>query len=124
VIEGRGYAYDRVEYVQMDDHPGLELVVGRQISDQVLRAVSVYSFAERMARQLLSAGYTRFLTCDLDADARKELMVLRPGQLDTDNGVAEVYSIKDGVMERTNEAPMSGPADKLRRIVTGGLHGG
>jgi len=123
-IEGRGYAFDRVEYVQMDETPGLELIVGRQISDQVLRAVSVYSFTEGTARQILSAGYTRFLTCDLDSDDRKELMILRPGQLDTDNGIAELYRVNGGMMERSNEAPMSGPADKLKRIAIGGLHGG
>lgn len=123
-IEGHGYAFDRVEYVQMDNRPGLELIVGRQISDQVLRAVSVYTFADGRARKLLSANYTRFLTCDLDADQVGELLVLRPGQADTDNGVAELYAVKDGSMERYNEAPMSEPADKLKRILTGKLHGG
>ncbi len=29
----------RWEYVQMDNAPGYELVVGRQLSDQVLRSV-------------------------------------------------------------------------------------
>ncbi len=123
-IEGHGYAFDRVEYVQMDNRPGLELIVGRQISDQVLRAVSVYTFADGQARQLMSTNYTRFLTCDLDADQVGEMLVLRPGQADTDNGVAELYAVKDGNMERYNEAPMSEPADKLKRILTGKLHGG
>lgn len=123
-IEGHGYAFDRVEYVQMDDRPGLELIVGRQISDQILRTVSVYTFAEGNAKQLLSASYTRFLTCDLDADGAGELMILRPGQSDTDNGVAELYTVENGVMERYEEAPMSEPVDKLKRILTGKLHGG
>ena len=123
-IEGHGYAFDRVEYVQMDDKPGLELIVGRQISDQVLRAVSVYTFVSGEARQLLSTGYTRFLTCDLDADHVGELLILRPGQADTDNGIAELYAVEAGNMERYNEAPMSEPVDKLKRILPGKLHGG
>lgn len=123
-IEGHGYAFDRVEYVQMDDRPGLELIVGKQLSDQVLRVVSVYTFANGEAKQLLSTNYTRFLTSDLDGDDIGELLVLRPGQADTDNGIAELYAMKDGNMERYNEAPMSEPVDKLKRIIPGKLHGG
>ena len=40
-IESHGTAFEQVEYVNMDDKPGLEMVVGRRISDQVLRSLSV-----------------------------------------------------------------------------------
>lgn len=122
-IEGGGTEYDLVEYIQLDDG-GLELVVGRQISDQLVRSVSVYSFSDNQARQLLSTKYTKFLTCDLDQDQLGEIMIIRPGQSDTDNGVAELYRMVNGAMEKTNDAPVSGPADKLRRVITGKLHDG
>ena len=67
-IESNGTAFDQVEYVDIDDQPGLELVVGRQVSDQVLRNVSVYTFAGGEAEQLMSAGYSKFLSCDLNRD--------------------------------------------------------
>lgn len=123
-LESNGSAFDQVEYVQMDEARGMELVVGRQVSDQVLRSVSVYSFDGTVMEQLVNVNYTKFLTCDLDSNGLKEVLVLRPGQSETDNGVAELYSIRDGAMERSNEATMSESADQLKRIITGTLQGG
>ena len=124
-IESNGSAFDLVEYAQMDDSPGLELVVGSQLADQVLRSVTVYTFDDEMAPQLqVSANYTKFLTVDLDVDGLTELFVLHPGQTDTDNGVAALYGMEGGVMERSNEMNMSQPADKLKRILVGKLHNG
>ena len=43
-IARNGSSFEQVEYVQMDGQPGLEMVVGCQVSDQVLRSVGVYRF--------------------------------------------------------------------------------
>ena len=123
-VDGSGSYFDMVEYIQMDEKPGLEMVVGRQLSDQVLRSVSIYSMRDGSAQQLVSTNYTKFLTCDLDVDGQSEVMVLRPGLSETDNGVAELYTMVNGNVERSNEAVMSGPTDRLRRIILGKLHGG
>ena len=123
-IESNGSGFDLVEYVQMDDRPGLELVVGSLLSDQILRSVSVYSFSQAKAEMLMAANYTKFLTIDMDEDSRSELFVLRPGQTATDNGVAELYRIENGTVERSNEVNMSEPVDHLKRIVIGKLYGG
>lgn len=124
-IESNGSAFDLVEYVQMDDTPGVELVVGSQLADQVLRSVSVYTFNMDIVPQLqVSANYTKFLTVDLDGDSRTELFVLYPGQSDTDNGVAALYGMENGVMERSNEMNMSQPSTNLKRILVGKLHNG
>ncbi len=123
-IESNGSAFDQVEYVQMDGVGGLEVVVGSQLSDQVLRSVSVYTFSGGEAEQLVSANYTKFLTVDLDMDNRVELFVLRPGQSETDNGVAELYGVENGIMERSNEVNMSASPDKLKRVIIGKLHDG
>ena len=121
-IESNGAAFDQVEYVQMDDQPGLEMVVGRQVSDQLVRSVSVYTFSEGTGMQLLSTNYRKYVVVDLDSDGYTELFVLRSGQTETDNGIAELYSIRDGMMERSNEATLSQPADSLKRILVGKLH--
>lgn len=123
-VEGTGSAFDQVEYVQMDGKPGLELVVGRQVSDQVLRSVSVYSFASGDAEKLLSTSYSKYLTVDLDRDSKTELMILRPGQAETQNGIAELYGVENGIMERSAELSMSGPVDRLKRVIIGKLNGG
>lgn len=123
-VESNGSSFDQVEYVDMDGKGGVEIVVGRQLSDQVIRSVSVYTFAGGELIQLLSANYTKFLATDLDNNNQSELFILRPGQTETDNGVAELYAMKSGVMERYNEAGMSQPADKLKRVIIGKLDGG
>ena len=124
IISGTGAAFDVVEYARVDDRPGYELIVGHQVSDQVVRSVSVYTFTEGRASLLMSANYTKFLTYDLNADGRSELMVLRPGEADDANGVAELYSYNSGAMERSNQVAMSESADRLKRVITGKLHGG
>ena len=124
VIRSTGSAFELVEYVQMDGKGGMELVVGRQVSDQVVRSLCVYTFTDGQAQQLLSTNYSKFITCDLDSDSLVELMVIRPGQTAADKGVCELYGITGGVMERYNEATLSGPVDALKRVIQGKLLGG
>ena len=124
VIESNGSAFDQVEYIQLDGTPGMEIVAGYQVSDQVLRSVCVYRFDGYQANRLVNANYVRFITCDLDMDGLSEVMVLRPGILETDNGVAEVYGMENGLVERSSEAVMSESVYKLKRLITGKLHDG
>lgn len=123
-IEGNGAAFEQIEYVDFDEKPGCELVIGRQVSDQVLRNVSVYTFSGESAELLLQVGYTKFLTCDLDENGRKELMVLRPGEGETERGMAVLYSAGNGQVERSVETELSAEPSRIRRIRTGRLHGG
>lgn len=122
--ECNGSAFDQIEYVDMDGNGGLEIVVGRQLSDQVIRSASVYTLSDGELVQLTSVNYTKFLTVDLDGDSFSELFVLRPGQTETDSGVAELYYMKNKAIERYNEVSMSQPADKLKRLIVGKLVGG
>ena len=41
-IECNGTSFEQVEYVQMNDRPGVEIVVGRQVSDQGCRRGAQY----------------------------------------------------------------------------------
>ena len=79
VIEASGTAFDQVEYIQMDGQPGLELVVGRQVSEQVLRNLTVYRFQEGQAEQMLTVNYQKYLTLDMNEDGKSDLFVLHPG---------------------------------------------
>ena len=123
-IESNGAAYDQVEYIQMDDKPGVEVIIGRQISDQLVRSVSIYTFSNGEAEQMVTANYRKFITVDLNENGLSELFILRPSKVQTESGVAELYSMETGIMERSNEVMMSGPVDKLKRIIAGKLHGG
>ncbi len=123
-VECNGSAFDQVEYVDMDDRGGVEIVVGRQLHNQVIRTASVYTLAGQELVQLVSVNYTKLLTTDLDTDGHAELFLLRPGLSETDNGVAELYRMNKMTMERYNEVAMSQPVDRLKRIIVGKLDGG
>lgn len=123
-IECKGSAFELIEYVDMDGKPGMEIVVGRQVSDQVLRSLSVYTFSGGAAEQLMSVSYSKFVTSDLDRDGKTELMVIAPGETETDNAAASLYSFQDGAMVRSTEVGLSEPADHIKRIMVGSLHGG
>ena len=123
-VQSNGTSFDLVEYVDMDDQPGVEIVVGRQVSDQVLRSVSVYTASGESLEQVLTVNYTKILTVDLDNNGTSKLVVIGPGETDTDNGVVQMYSMTDGAVVRSNEVNMSRPVDKLKRIITGKLYGG
>lgn len=118
-LESTGTAFEQVEYAQIDGSAGMELIVGRQVSDEVLRALSVYTFRSGQAELLASTVYTRFLTTDLDTNGQKELVVFRPGA--DNNGVAEIYDYQNNAMERRSEAAMSAPVDGVKRVITGNM---
>ncbi len=123
-IELGGSAFDRVEYAQIDGRGGVEIVVGRMLSDQMLRSVSVYSLSNGEAEHLVTANYRSFLTVDLDDNRQSELFVIRPGAAEIEPALVELYAVRDGIVERSMERKMSQSADKLKRILIGKLHGG
>lgn len=123
-IDLPGASFDKVEYAQIDGNPGLELVVGSQVSDRVSRSVCVFGFADGEARQLVTADYLNFLTVDLNANGLSEVFVLRNGPTENDRGIVELFSVNNGVMERSVEITMSETADKLKRLLVGKLSGG
>lgn len=123
-IESTGTAFEQVEYIQMDADGGYEIVVGRQVSDQVLRSVSVYTMQGGEVEQCVTANYSKFVCHDLDADGFSEMLLLRPGDAESDNGIAELYGIEDHTMERSAEVNMSEPSDAIKRIMVGKLNDG
>lgn len=122
VIEGDGSGFDAVEYAQIDGEPGMEIVLGRRLSDQIVQSLAVYTCREGQMVELMTCNYAEFQITDLDADERKDIFVLR---LETEEraGVAELYSWRDGHMERAQEANMSVGAKQIKRIITGSLEG-
>ncbi len=118
VIEGDGSAFDSVDYVQLDGQPGLELLVGRQLSNQVLQSLSVYSYTGERMVELMSANYSEYALVDLDGDNCRDVFLLR---LETEErtGVAELYRWREGQMTRDQEANLSVGALAVKRIITG-----
>lgn len=123
-IECSGTAFEQVEYVQLNEGAGFEMVVGRQVSDQVLRSVSVYTMVNGQMEQLLTANYAKYICSDLRAEGISELLILRPGDIDSGKGIAELYNFRGGTVNRYPQIAMSAPADQIKRIIPGKLEGG
>ena len=75
-IEGYGFAFEFVEYANVDDRPGLDIIVGRQVGEQVVRSIGVYRFTSGFSRQLMSSSYSRVITADFDGNGREDLIRL------------------------------------------------
>ncbi len=106
-IEGYGFAFDFVEYAQMDNRPGLEIIVGRQVSNELIRSVSVYRFTSGFSRLLVSSSYSRMMTSDLNEDGIREMVLLNPGESAVSKGTATFYGFKDDQMQRLAVANLS-----------------
>lgn len=122
-LDSTGTAFDQVEYIQMDGQPGLELVVGHQLSDQVLRNMSVYTFSGDTVRLLMNANYSKLMSCDLNKDGCGDLFLIHPGEQENDNAFAMLYTV-GGEVTRSAEAELSVPVENLKRIITGVLESG
>lgn len=123
-LESSGTAYVQVQYAKISGGPGYDLVLSMQVSDQVVRTVSVYTMMDGRMEQMLTANCSQFVCTDLDSDRKSELLVLRPGEFPVKNGVAELYTIRNGMVERSNEVTMSEPADSIKKIMISSLNDG
>lgn len=118
VIEGDGAEFSCAQYVSMDDAPGLELLLGRKLSDQVLQSLSVYTLSDGVVTEQMTANYSQFTVADLDNDGKNDLLLLRL-EADSVSGVAELCRFRSGRMERGHAQSLSAGAVQLRRITTG-----
>ena len=119
-IEFSGSAFEQVDYIRMSNG-GYELVVGRRVSDQSLRTVSIYSLVNGKMEQKMTTSYYRYVCCDLDSDGYSEVLVLRPGEKDSDKGMAKLYRIQNGVMESSDAVDMSQQVNHIKRIKVSSL---
>ncbi len=118
IIEGDGSSFDAVEYAQLDGKPGLEILVGRQLSEQIPQSLCAYSYQNGVLTELMSTNYLEFTVVDLDRDDRKDVFLLRAPSEERVT-VAELYRYVNDQMERAPEAYLSSGAKEIRRIVTG-----
>ena len=118
-VESTGTAFEQVDYVQLDGEQGLEMVVGHQVQNQVLRSLSVYEFTGQQPEKLLTANYQKYLTYDIDDDGQQEIVVLNPGRTESDNGTICVFSMNHGQIEQSAEVQLSRPLSQMKFIKTG-----
>lgn len=118
VIEGDGSAFDSVEYLQLDGEPGLEILVGRQLSEQITQSLTVYAYRQESAVELMSSNYTEYTVADLDGNDCRDIFVLRM-ETEERSGIVDLYRCVNGKIEREPEVYLSAGAQQVKRIVSG-----
>jgi len=105
-IPGVGTSFDSVSYVQVDGSPGLEILVGRSISEQVIKSISVYHFQGNSTVELMAANYSTYTVFDLDADGRQDLFLIR-FEAETQTGAVEDQRPQhlDGIAQSSQKQP-------------------
>lgn len=120
----KGASFEQVQYAEIDDKPGCELIVGTQLNEKVTRTVSLYSFASGQTTKIKSMIYIKFVVCDLDSNGRSELMVIQNGEAEADSGSVRLYSYSDGNVVGSVEAKLSVSPEHIRRIAVNKLDSG
>lgn len=123
-IQCKGAAFEQVQYADIDENGGSELIVGTQLSEKVTRTVAVYSFASGQSNKIKSMVYVNFLVCDLDADGKSELMIVQDGNSTSGNAVARLYRYSNGTMSSSPEAMLSVPPEYIQRMSVNALSSG
>ena len=123
-LEMNGSSFEQVIYAQMDDKPGVELIVGRRLANQVMRIAAVYSFADGQGTQQINTIYAKFLTADLTGDGKQELVVIREGDTDVSAGSVVLFHWQDGDIERTREIRLSQRVEQIKRLKVSRLQSG
>lgn len=110
-----GTAFDFIEFANLDDRPGVEIVLGKQVGKGVVRSAAVYRLSDGAVDQLLEIAYTKILCYDLDADAQAELLVVHAGENDI-YGKAYLYRYEDEQLRVSTQMPLTLAADSIDTI--------
>ncbi len=123
-VEGNCMAFDYIGYAQLDGEPGLEIIVGRQLGNEVTRSLSVYRFSSEHVSELLQTSYERLLLCNYDADDISELLLISEKQTEEGSAKISLYQLFEGKIQPTVETDLSAQIDDIRKASSGKLYGG
>lgn len=123
MLESDGSNFSSVEYLQIDGQDGLEVLIGRQIGEQVPQSMGVYALQSGRMVELMSTTYQEYTTADLDLNGMSDIVILSY-DAEERNGVVERYCWRNGQLERDPEVLMSNSVDAVKRIITGYLQPG
>lgn len=122
-VEGSGSAFDHVLYVPFDDVPGYEIVLGRQISGQVMQLLNVYALRDGELTELMNANYSEFITTDLTGSGRQDILVIRSDG-DMQCEIVELYTWKNAQLFKEREVSSVANVTSVKRIITGNVFSG
>lgn len=121
VIEGEGTAVYSIDYENLGDQEGDEVIVSWRMSEKV-HALAAYSIRQGVVTEWLRTGYSGYRLLDIDMDNYKEVLVL---QVDVTEGKSrvELYDYQGNAMILCATAPMSAGIKAISAVRTGFLRG-
>lgn len=106
-IEGDGQAINSVSYVDLNGDGDKEVLVSWQMGSKQY-ILAPYQLGPTGAIQMGEISYNRgYISCDLNQDQVRELVVFQAGESEPKNGWAEHYIYDDGKMVQSSTAPLS-----------------
>lgn len=115
-IENYGSAFDFIEFSNLDDHPGVEIIVGRLVGEGAVRSAAVYRSVDGKMEQLLEVSYSELINTDMDKDGRSEMFVIRPENNGDITSVAMLYRYEDGQIQCSSQLEISSPSSSIKRL--------
>lgn len=90
---------DRLDFCDLDNDGVQEILVGWEIYGTSEMQLAVYSMGEKVLTQRMLQKYTHFITCDLDENDKKEILVIKSSTAEQTNSAALFTLTDDGVTE-------------------------
>lgn len=115
-IESYGSAFDFIAFSNLDDHPGVEIIVGRLVGEGVVRSAAVYRLTDGKMEQLLEVSYSALLNTDLDKDGRGEIFVVRPENNGDITSAAVLYRYQNGQIQCSSQLEISTPSSAIKKL--------
>ena len=122
-IEGVGTEIESVEYLDLDDQPGKDILVGWQASASLHTLVG-YTLSGAQTLEILRGAYSRYLTADLDGDDHQEVILAQTEGSAPAHLRLEYYDGHQGGMELVNTAQLSEGVTDISSWTSGDLEGG
>jgi hypothetical protein len=121
-IEGAGDDIESIEYRDLLGDQSMELLISWQVTPMVHTLVA-YSVEEGEAAELMRSGFTRYLSFDITANGKTDLLLLQLDSAEPAQGRVELYTGAEGAMEFQSAAPLSAGNLTLQTIESGRLLG-
>lgn len=105
-IEGVGTEIESIDYLELCEPAGCEILVSWQVNASVRDLVG-YTVKDGQPVEILRSGYDDYLAADLDQDGQEELVLTQPGGDSLGNWKVEYYDGIKGRMELLSSTPLS-----------------